>query len=382
MARSKGIDILRTLAVFLVMVRHMAPCPADAPPVLKSICDFVSTGGIGVTLSFVLSGFLVAGLLFRERQNTGDISFSRFFIRRGLKIYPAFWALLLVTVGVAVARDRPISTSAILGELLFVQNYFTPVFGHTWSLAVEEHFYLLLAVLLLFLSKRNPSKQPFTTIPLIVLAIAVECFVLRCALYLTVPFDPSTHLFPTHLRLDALFFGVFLAYRYHYHRMAFDRWTTRFRRPLLIAGPALMTLPLIFQGESTPFIYTIGMTLVYLGCGFFLLALLACRLPQHPVISLLAALGSFSYAIYLWHLSVANWGTFLVASIFQEHWNWYWHTAVYFVGSIVVGIVMTKLVESPFLRFRDRHFPSRTRATRPIEPDVKSASPLAMSPSA
>ncbi len=383
MQRSKEIDVLRALAVLLVLVRHMAPCPTSAPPVLKAICDFVSGGGgIGVTLFFVLSGFLVAGLLFQEQKNTGEISSARFLVRRGLKIYPAFWLLLLVTVGVSALRHRPENPSAILSELLFVQNYFPPIFGHTWSLAVEEHFYLLLVVLLLFLSKRSASPQPFESIPWIFFVVAVGCLGLRCWQSVSAPFDFTTHVFPTHLRLDALFFGVFLSHQYYYHRERFERWSARLRFPLLIGGCALMLLPFIFHVESTPFIYTFGLMLAYLGSGFLLLALLALRLPNHPLISATAAMGAFSYAIYLWHPTVASHGTFAVASVMKGHWNWYWHTAVYFVGSLVVGIVMTKLVEFPVLRFRDRYFPSRSHAARSVAPAPSQEAPLAVPRSA
>ena len=129
--RNTGLDLLRCIAVWLVLIRHL-PNPANA--ILKTI----QVGGwIGVDIFFVLNGFLVAGLLFEEHKKTGNTRIGRFLIRRGLKIYPAFWAMILVTVLVEHSN-----VATIVNELLFIQNYRSGLWTHTWSLAVEEHFYL------------------------------------------------------------------------------------------------------------------------------------------------------------------------------------------------------------------------------------------------
>ena len=91
--RMIGLDLLRLLAIFMVMGRHSELCPADTP--LKSAWDsWHRNGWVGVELFFVLSGFLVSGLLFAEYKKHGDISVKRFYVRRGLKIYPAFYFLI------------------------------------------------------------------------------------------------------------------------------------------------------------------------------------------------------------------------------------------------------------------------------------------------
>jgi peptidoglycan/LPS O-acetylase OafA/YrhL len=84
--RDKRLDVLRCVAILLVLFHHSA--------VLPSISQM---GYVGVDMFFVLSGFLISGLLYREYQKRGAISFKRFFIRRGLKIYPACLVMLLVT---------------------------------------------------------------------------------------------------------------------------------------------------------------------------------------------------------------------------------------------------------------------------------------------
>jgi peptidoglycan/LPS O-acetylase OafA/YrhL len=90
-----------------------------------------------VDLFFVLSGFLVSGLLFREFQQRGEISFGRFFARRGLKIYPAFYAYLVLSIAVKLATDHPvIAARNLFSEALFLQSYLPGMQGHTWSLAI------------------------------------------------------------------------------------------------------------------------------------------------------------------------------------------------------------------------------------------------------
>src|SRR5215211_479046 len=100
--RLKNLDVLRAVAVLLVLGRHVnvvAPMPADVPgPVALAIRAWVKVGWTGVDLFFVLSGFLVSGLLFAEYRKNGELRIGRFLIRRGFKIYPPFWVLMAVTL--------------------------------------------------------------------------------------------------------------------------------------------------------------------------------------------------------------------------------------------------------------------------------------------
>src|SRR3990167_6747089 len=89
------LDILRGIAVLLVLGRHI---PMTQEPVRGFLGWWMRAGWTGVDLFFVLSGFLVSGLLFQEYKRHGDIRLGRFFIRRGLKIYPAFYVLFFVTL--------------------------------------------------------------------------------------------------------------------------------------------------------------------------------------------------------------------------------------------------------------------------------------------
>src|SRR4026209_1924186 len=90
--RIKQLDVIRFAAIVLVLFRHIEPCPREVSSVANAVTSTLARGGwSGVDLFFVLSGFLVSGLIFREYKTTGDFDASRFLIRRGFKIYPAFW---------------------------------------------------------------------------------------------------------------------------------------------------------------------------------------------------------------------------------------------------------------------------------------------------
>src|SRR5271165_4056899 len=92
--RVLSLDVLRALAVLLVLGRHMDLSPADVPGVMRGVAATWYRGGwIGVDLFFVLSGFLVSGLLFREYRRHNSLAVPRFLVRRGFRIYPAFFAL-------------------------------------------------------------------------------------------------------------------------------------------------------------------------------------------------------------------------------------------------------------------------------------------------
>src|SRR6185369_5257906 len=125
------LDVLRGIAVLLVMGVHVPAYPI-----------WSTFGGWGVDLFFVLSGFLISNLLFTEYRNSGGILLKRFFFRRALKLYPSFYFLLILTIIYCVILHLPFTARQVIGEVTLTQNYVSSMWGHTWSLAVEEHFYI------------------------------------------------------------------------------------------------------------------------------------------------------------------------------------------------------------------------------------------------
>ena len=190
-------------------------------------------------------------------------------------------------------------------NFVHLQNYFGPnrqmPWSHTWSLAVEEHFYLALPLLLLLLVR----FARLGWIPAITLAVAVGCLGMRLMNW-NKPYSWYTQLMPTHLRMDSLLFGVLLAYAYHLKPSTLA-FVPRFRLLLLIGGLALIA-PMFCVRLESPFVYTFGYTLNYLGYGCILIACvdadtgsLGRMLTGRPA-RWLATIGFFSYSIYLWHL--------------------------------------------------------------------------------
>jgi peptidoglycan/LPS O-acetylase OafA/YrhL len=353
------LDALRFGAVLLVIGRH-AHVPYDgwSPHVAPLMNAWVRGGWVGVDLFFVLSGFLVSGLLFEEYRRTRRIDLGRFFFRRGMKIYPAFYVLLAATIGQTVLRkdSGSISLEAVVAELLFVQNYFQGVAWHTWSLAVEEHFYVLCALLIAGLCRWVRKDDPFQLMPSIFIGVAALSLGARVINGLVLPYSIRTHLFATHLRLDGLMFGVCLAYCHQFHRNVLEDWFGGRRLLAALVGSALLIPAFWFQLETTFLIYTIGLTAFYLGSGLLVIAAVLCRPPKMASVNGAALLGRHSYSIYLWHVTVLS-----VCEQGFAALGWPSRSFLAFlislVGSLVVGVAMGRLIEAPVLKLRERVAP-------------------------
>jgi peptidoglycan/LPS O-acetylase OafA/YrhL len=366
--RLLSFDLLRLVAVLLVLGAHMEAVPAGWTHWTADVLRVLRTqGGLGVDLFFVLSGVLVSGLIFAEYQRRGEFSLSRFYIRRAWRIYPPFYVFILFTylyslvvVGWKI-RDRE-----IFSELLFFQSYQQGYWNHTWTLAVEEHFYVLLPVVLLLLTRLKPgAANPFRSIPAIVGSSIVILASVRAVNYLVrTEYSFHTHAWNTHLRIDALFFGVAIAYAYHFHRARFEARLRPLRYPMVVLGTALLTTPVwlrIDMGEL--YNHSLGYTQNFLGAGLVVAGLMLCNIPRNRLTLSLAALGAYSYSIYLWHMALMYWAV----PHLQDHLSWSARTALYVVGAFVIGIAMAKVVETPLLKLRDRRYPSRTLEPAGIE---------------
>jgi len=365
-----SLDLLRLLAVVLVLGRHMEHPPQIFPSLLQALVDrWHLCGGQGVDLFFVLSGFLVSGLLFAEYKRHGDIAVQRFYLRRGWKIYPAFYFLLAFSyICHPLVYGQKIRDRLFYSDLLFIQSYQQGFWNHTWTLAVEEHFYILLPLLLLLLVRRNRgTANPFRALPAIVGAVAVVVLLTRIINYaVRTDYSFHTHAWNTHLRIDSLFFGVLLGYAYHFHHASLTHNLRRWRYGLLALGAALFFVVLPLGAYSRPYDHTFGFTQIYLGAAAILVGTLLCQIPDNRVTRALAALGSYSYSIYLWHMALMYW---VMPRLRDAGVPWSIRTALYLGGAFVIGIAMAKLLELPVLAFRDRMFPSRSGsalATMPL----------------
>src|SRR5579872_440719 len=367
--RSTVLDALRAVAILLVLGRHTRVAEV-----------WTRVGWCGVDLFFVISGFLISGLLFQEYKRFGEISLKRFWLRRGLKIYPAFYVytLILTIVLPITIPGAKVPVRPLLADLTFLSCYFPGLSGQTWSLAVEEHFYLLLPLFLLALMKVMAMKKmarkketPFASIPVVFVLIAIGSLGLRMAATPAYARDYYSYLFPTHLRMDGLFCGVTIGYFYHFKPQLLARipgWR-------LLFAASILLIPIYFLNLESWHMYTWGLSTTFLGFGCLVtwaarVRLASGRLLAFPV-HLLARIGFYSYSIYLWHWMVIGYfrqylrykcittGTPFAWSPQME--NLQWSLSMGF--SIVIGITMAVLVEQPVLKFRDRWLPSRTRPT-------------------
>ena len=213
--RLQGIDVLRGIAVILVLFRHLTyTWPGTDSGMIWEFVHVIHRGGwIGVDLFFVLSGFLVSGLLFREYIAKGEIDVWRFLIRRGFKIYPSFWILILITVGMNFLLQAEPRKLAILSELAFLQNYGQALWNHTWTLAVEEHFYIgLVLVVYLLVRFKQTSKDVLQSIPAVALTVMLVTLLNRSWNTFQYPWSFKANVFVTHMRVDSLMFGVLLSW--------------------------------------------------------------------------------------------------------------------------------------------------------------------------
>ena len=372
------LDILRGLAILLVLGSH-TPFDYDTAGIFSPFALFLQRfGGSGVDLFFVLSGFLIGGLLFKEIRASGRLDLPRFFVRRGLKIFPSYYLLVLVALALVLLRTHGNvsgSLRTMFPNFIHIQNYWLdeerPI-GQTWSLAVEEHFYLGLPLFLWFILRG--SRQPRTALPAVPVATAfvlVFCLAYRCFVNGPHPYS-FKFLFFTHVRIDSLMFGVLLAYFYHFFPQKLAA-AGRYRPALLLIGLALISPMFFLARETGPFVWTVGFTLLYLGFGCLLLALLYSPVDASPsgrIIGsaparLLAWIGTYSYTIYLWFGMLSDrpvTALFRKVHFLPPSLLWLTSTLLYLVLAVAAGYFMGTLVDRPALALRDRLFPARASA--------------------
>ena len=344
--RIVGLDILRSVAILLVLFRH-------SQLFSWHLFDF---GWLGVDLFFVLSGFLVSGLIFSEYKKRDKLNVKRFLLRRGFKIYPAFYIFLAGSIIIEHYRDGFVPTlPSLLGEVFYLQSYLTHIWTHTWSLAVEEHFYLAIALFSFIAYKTRTLDRKKLVIPALIILIILS-FCMR--FYVSYPHrnEPFFSFMQTHLRSDGILIGVLIGYLYHF--TSFFQFFARRRWAFLVVAAALMAPGFMYEGGSY-FMNTAGLSLVNLGFGLLtLFSLTRFELNQSglkqamkPVVFVFTLIGKHSYSIYLWHIACRN---FMNDNL---HYGANINSVIFFVLSISVGIALSLIIERPFLKIRDKYVP-------------------------
>jgi len=349
------LDFVRGLAILAVIQVHVYTVPVHSLLLRGFESFFHQVGGMGVDLFFVLSGFLIGGLLVQELIATGDLRARRFLLRRLLKIWPAYYAYLLFQI---IVRQHPLR-SFVWQNTLNLQNYAGTSLSHTWSLAVEEHFYFLLPMLLAAIYRFRRAWTPHLLMALCLAVLLVRMI----EVYLFHVSDLQRY---THTRLDSLLFGVLLGYLLYEHRDTFERLlTSRIVLALIALGGPIFDLRFSFM---TPVMDSFGYTVNYLSMGALLLLFYGYRgrLTLTWPYRAIAWIGTYSYGIYLWHISVRGplssiahrlpgpiqWGVLIVSQ---------------YAAGILLGVLMTKAIELPMLRVRERLIPRGPAHLPPAE---------------
>lgn len=373
--RNNTLDFIRACAVLLVIFNHLHPLEwAKSDPIIKKLVGYffyvINTGGwIGVDLFFVLSGFLVSGLLFKEYQISGRIDAGRFLIRRGFKIYPSFIAMLVLTLileRTLLKNQITFPTLSYLTDLLFIHNYVGGRWAHTWSLDVEEGFYFLLTAF--FLVGIKLKKINLSTLLITYLILLISGIAFRFAANVQHPeYDFLKHFSRTHFRLDSLFLGVILSYLYNRHKDETANFVSRNQKWMMPLAALLLSLNFLLPYWEYSIISVVMLSANALCFGMLLLVALFFKsrggLLNNKVI---AYIGKNSYCIYLWHVPVNVYLLMGFKSLgittFTSSLDWLLYALSYIALSLIAGFAFTEIIEKPFLNLREKMFPSKSAA--------------------
>ncbi len=285
------LDGWRAIAVLLVIGAHASRLMRETHTAIGArAASFFEHAGFGVDIFFALSGFLICSLLLREKQR-GPIDLWAFYRRRFFRIIPAMAAYLGAVVVLGLLGYLTISEGEVAAVLLFCRNYVSGSWytGHFWSLAVEEHFYIVVPLVLAFCSRERAMK--------VALGAAVFCAMVRVFEWKLAPGVEVE--FRTEARFDTLMYGAVMAIGLNVPawRARIERWLT-LRTAAVIFGVALV---LLVAFPAMP----VRRTVVALALP--LLVAYTVLTPTGLVGRMLEAgwlrfIGRLSYSLYLWQM--------------------------------------------------------------------------------
>lgn len=334
----REIDGLRAVAVLSVILHHAG-------------VDWLPGGYIGVDVFFVISGFLIGGIVIAERE-ARQFTYRDFYIRRVRRILPALLAMIIVTLPFSWALMTPeqlryygggaLSTLLFLSNVWFYQriDYFNPraiedPLIHTWSLGVEEQFYIILPILILLCLKFG--RQVTATV-LVLIAVASFSWAVASSAD-----QPMEAFYLLHTRMWELLVGVLLAMV----RQKLVVWPVFLRAGLASSGLALVLAALLFTPPMVPWpglwtVLPVAGTAMVLGFG-------DTPSPARILLSLrpVVGIGLVSYSAYLWHQPLLG---FLALE------GWHPHEALevtlIIAATLTLAVLSWRLIEEPFRRER------------------------------
>jgi peptidoglycan/LPS O-acetylase OafA/YrhL len=338
-----SLDGMRAVAAMLVFVSH-----AGWPHLIP--------GGFGVTIFFFLSGYLITTLLRREYESTGSISFKNFFLRRAYRIFPPLYIVLflialLAFVGVVEHQMQP---WAVISQIFYWTNYYIIFYGKDhlvpataiyWSLAIEEHFYLIFPFLFTFAIR----KYSYAKAAMIFVVICIFVLIWRCWLVWEVGVPPIHTYYATDTRFDSLLFGCIMGVWKNPmmdDTQKFSDWTSYL---VLCVAIAVLLFCLIWRDVffRETFRYTLQ------GVALFPIFWLAIRHPDWLIFKWLnwrpvRFFGVISYTFYLSHVFLL----FMVDRfVDSDHLT---RLIFSFILAVLFSALMFYLVERPIVGLRRR----------------------------
>ncbi len=297
---------MRAISISIVLVSHAG-------------YGSVVPGGLGVTIFFFLSGYLITTLLLDESKRSGRINIGKFYLRRVFRLFPPLLVTLVIAYSLVALGllAGGISWAGILAQLLYFANYYSLFFdpgnttaagtGILWSLAVEEHFYMIYPAVLAGLLALGLSRQR------VVVVLAIACLaVLAWRMYLAgLPnFVTERTYYSSDTRVDSIVFGCLLALAVN-PKFAKPATSSPFLEPtsaMLLATAAIVMATTIVWRDAyfrETFRYSLqGLALMPV---FYFAIKCAKHFPftllNHPWV---ARIGVYSYAMYLIHYVVIN----------------------------------------------------------------------------
>jgi len=317
--------------------------PVQSPRFL-AVTDY---GKYGVDLFFVLSGWLIGGLYWREAVAFGEVEVGRFILRRWLRTIPPYAAALtLAWTAAHLQRGQPFD----FGYLAFLQNYYqpqVPFFVASWSLCVEEHFYLLMPLSLALVRSRR---------------IALNCFLLSLLLFsFTARWQASAEGFKldfnyyttaTHMRWDGLILGFWAAMVPWKYPAMWNR-VLGWRRRLAGSGLALLALLPFLEDR---WLYRVGILAMATGFLLLIVSMVGCELPRRIRGRWIRSVALASYSVYLTHALVIH-GAVRISHLFHgSEWVFYPVAVAMVAGG---GGAFYVMIERSAIELRDTLVPIR-----------------------
>jgi peptidoglycan/LPS O-acetylase OafA/YrhL len=331
-----SLDGIRAIAIMLVVVSHLVQSQSFLGSNLTG--HLVELGQLGVRIFFVLSGFLITTLLLKELDTDGHIRLGRFYFRRTLRIFPPYYTLIFVTGLLAAVGWVQLNQGDIFHALSYTSNYYPTAWslGHSWSLSVEEQFYLLWPATLLLLGKKRGIW--------VALAMLVLCPLIRLFYWKFVP-DTGIIEFRFEAIADYLAVGCVLAGTRGWLRE--QRLYQRLQHSKLMLLLPLIILFITYLGRTrlVEVVSMVGMTVMIISiaaCLDYCVTNHSGRIGRVLNSKPLVRVGAMSYSIYLWQQLFLNPSSSSVVNKFPLN----------IALVCVCALLCYHGVEQPALRFR------------------------------